>query len=295
MSPMSRLPYFLGCPVWACASWVGGLYTSKSRKKWLNEYSTVFNTVEGNSTFYGLPGVTTVERWGSETQPGFQFALKFPKSVTHDCQLVGGEHDTRLFLRILEILAKADRLGPSMIQLPPYFAGRQLGSLAKFLRRLPREFPYAVEVRHFDFFDNGACESRLVDLLTGFGVDWVAFDSRALFSKPPSDEYERESQTRKPRTPFRTTVTAGNPVLRLVGRNNVIESRMWIEEWVDVVAGWIRDGLNPYVFTHSPDDTLAPEFAREFHARLTDVLEGLPPLGELERPLVERQGELFGS
>ncbi len=108
---MTHLPYYLGCPVWACESWVGDLYSGKSRKTWLGEYSRVFNTVEGNSTFYGLPAVSTVERWAAETQDGFRFALKFPGSVTHECQLVGGDTDTRIFLKLLNVLADADRLG----------------------------------------------------------------------------------------------------------------------------------------------------------------------------------------
>ena len=289
----SFLPYSIGCPVWACEGWVGKLYQKKTKTNWLREYSQVFNTVEGNSTFYGLPSKVSVQRWVDTTADSFQFALKFPRAVTHDCQLRGANADTRIFLRLLEILAKGDRLGPTLLQLGPSFSGAQLPDLAKYLSRLPREFPFAVEVRHFDYFDRGDCESRLTELLTGLGMDWVIFDSRALFSRPPSDPIERESQKRKPQTPYRTTVTAQYPIVRFVGRNSIVEVRDQIDQWAKTVAEWIREGLRPYVFTHSPDDTFAPDFAFSFHQRLMEELPELPPL-ELPRFKVpERQGRLF--
>jgi uncharacterized protein YecE (DUF72 family) len=73
--------YHLGCPVWACKQWQANLYTRRSdRDQWLDQYSQVFNTVEGNSTFYGLPDPKTVERWAHLTHDGFRFALKFPRT-----------------------------------------------------------------------------------------------------------------------------------------------------------------------------------------------------------------------
>ena len=289
----SQLPYFLGCPVWACDGWVGSLYSSKTRRKWLREYSSVFNTVEGNSTFYGLPSLDTVRRWAEETRDGFRFVLKFPREISHEKRLLGASEDTLVFLRLLDVLAKADRLGPTFLQLPPSFSAKCFADLAKYLSGLPRSFRFAVEVRHFDYFDDAESEGRLTDLLTGLGMDWVLFDSRGLYSQPPSDEYERESQRRKPRTPFRTTVTSGHPVLRLVGRNDVMQVYEWLDRWAEIVADWIQAGLSPFVFTHSPDDSHAPEMAEVFHNRLRARLAMVPALQMpiFEKP--EQQGRLF--
>jgi uncharacterized protein YecE (DUF72 family) len=77
--------YYLGCPVWACEKWKGTLFTSSApRASWLTEYSTVFNTVEGNSTFYALPALDTVRRWADSVPSGFRFALKFPQVISHE-------------------------------------------------------------------------------------------------------------------------------------------------------------------------------------------------------------------
>ena len=292
------LPYHLGCPVWACGDWVGKIFLSGAKKhEYLHQYSMAFNTVEGNSTFYGLPSAEAVRRWCDEALPGFRFALKFPRSISHDKQLVGAEPETRDFLSILELLLAADRLGPSFLQLSPDFSARQFPELAAYLRELPEEFPFALEVRHLDYFDEGPHEQALDELLRRLQIDRVIFDTRPLFSMRPRDESERTAQRRKPKSPVRQTVTGQHPLLRFVGNNEVETAQSWIEEWAPVVAQWMSAGLSPYIFTHTPDDQYAPELARAFHQALCRHVPGLLPLppwrGEASQPVRERQRELF--
>lgn len=285
---------YIGCPVWACDSWVGTLYSSSQRRKWLREYSSVFSTVEGNSTFYGQPNTDVVRRWAADTEAGFRFALKFPRTITHDKQLLDAGLETRLFLESLRILQEADRLGPSILQLPPWFSGQQFPQLENYLRSLPRDVPLSVEVRHLDYFNHEPAEDRLTELLADLSVERVVFDSRALFSTTPADEHERASQKRKPNLPVRPIAIGEFPVVRFVGRNCVGETQPWIEEWVPVVAEWIQRGKTPYIFTHSPDDHYAPEFAKAFHAALTATVPNLPALPEAwPGELVKRQQSLF--
>jgi uncharacterized protein YecE (DUF72 family) len=71
---------YLGCPVWACPAWVGPFFTPDSKPRdFLKQYSSVFNTVEGNSTFYALPSRDTVRRWANETADGFRFCVSAHK------------------------------------------------------------------------------------------------------------------------------------------------------------------------------------------------------------------------
>ena len=53
------------------------------------QYASVFDTAEGNATFYGLPSAETVARWAAEAPETFRFCLKFPRVVTHDHALAG--------------------------------------------------------------------------------------------------------------------------------------------------------------------------------------------------------------
>ena len=290
--------YYLGCPVWSCEAWVGSLYRRKlPRKRWLEDYSAVFSTVEGNSTFYALPQASTVEHWCQVTQDGFRFSLKFPRAISHDQRLVSAEPMTGAFLELLQILQQHDRLGPSFLQLPPDFGPSEFENLVRYCESLPDEFPYAVEVRQFGYYDEGPNEQRLDGMLRENGIDKVLFDSRPLYSAPPTTETERVSQGRKPRTPLRKTTTGDRPFVRFIGRDETDRLKPWIEEWSQQTVEWIQAGKTPFIMTHAPDDTYAPEFARLFHEAVKRRLPETPLLaewpGKAESQSQLRQLELF--
>ncbi len=289
--------YYLGCPVWACEKWKGELFTrAATRDQWLEQYAHAFNAVEGNSTFYAIPTLKTVRRWAAVVQPGFRFALKFPRTVSHGKRLLHAETDTRTFLQVLDVLHEAGQLGLAFLQLPHSFSGTHLDDLETYLRSLPQDFTYAVELRHEDFFDQAETERRLDDVLGELKINRVIFDSRALFAFPPSDAAEQASQARKPKLPVHPTVTGQHPMLRFIGRDEVSRVHPWIKEWAPRVGRWIEAGLQPLVFTHTPDEFFAPRFARAFHDELVrhcHALKELPPWpGERER-FAKRQLELF--
>lgn len=276
--------YSIGCPVWSSSHWKGSVYPPAAPKhKWLKHYSATFPTVEGNSTFYGIPHPDTFRRWADETDPRFEFCLKFPRVVSHDFELVGCEGPLNQFLIGLDILETQGRLGPTFLQLGPAFSPGQFPALIQFLDRLPTEHAYAVEVRHLGWFESEA-QARLFDALEQRKIDRVIFDSRPLYSLPATDEFEEKSQRRKPKIPIRAKVTGERPMLRLVGRNDVglanetTSCDAAIDAWTGVVAQWIQSGLKPIVFTHTPDDQFAPEFAMRFHRRLSEKIDGLPKI-----------------
>lgn len=267
----------LGCPVWAFPGWRGTLYTREARREdFLPQYARVFGAVEGNATFYGLPTEATVRRWCEETPRGFNFSFKFPRTVTHDAKLDGAERETAAFLARMALLP--DRLGPLLLQLGPNFGARDLGRLDRYLDALPDDLPIAVEVRHPDFYDEGAGERDFDALLAARGASRGNFDTHDVFAAPAADEATAVSQGRKPRVPRRATHTAGPAFVRFVGRNAVAESAPALGFWVERVATWLEGGTDVHFFTHTPDDAMAPELARLFHRMLAARLPGLPPL-----------------
>ncbi len=224
--------YRIGCPVWGCKEWGGIVYPlGTPSTEYLSWYSQHFPTVEGNSTFYAVPPVSTFEKWRDQAAPGFKFCFKFPKSISHDKQLTFCDVELKDWLHKLSILEEADHLGPTFLQLGPSFAYKSLDRLEKFLRALPNQWPWAVELRHLDWFDAGPQETRLEDLLRELQIDRVLFDSRPLNSLDPSDLTETASQVRKPKSPFRTSVTGTRPMVRLIGRNNPNEVTQYWQFW----------------------------------------------------------------
>ena len=272
--------YQLGCPVWGCPEFRGSVFPPRAAKAtWLKHYTRLFNTVEGNSTFYGIPQQSTFERWADQAADGFKFALKFPRAISHDHLLVGAHAETEQFLNGIAALNAANKLGTTFLQLGPGFGPARFGALSKYLETLPKQFRYAVEVRNHDWFQASA-ESQLIGLLTELQIDYVIFDSRPLYSMPPSDDLEKAAQKRKPKTPVRTTVTGQNPMLRLIGRNKVNEVQSSVEEWAQIASVWIKDNRRPFIFAHTPDDQHAPELARMFHNALAKLIPELEPLDE---------------
>ena len=299
------LPFSIGPPVWGCSAWAGKVYPEGTGKKdYLRWYSRTFNAVEGNSTFYGLPSDDTVQRWVEESAEGFEFCLKVPRVISHEQQLENCQADLETFLDTLAILERGNRLGPTLLQLGPDFAPERFASLERFLESLPEDYPWAVEVRHPGWFDaaenaspddppsrGGSHEARLDELLRRLKIDKVLFDSRALFNSAPDDEIETKSQSRKPNPPHRETVTATRPMIRMMGRNRVELAEPWVRQWGPVVADWVRRGLRPIVFTHAPDDAMAPDFARLW---LRVLAEQLPDQNlTLPTPPPSRQPTLF--
>jgi uncharacterized protein YecE (DUF72 family) len=246
-------------------------------------------TVEGNSTFYSVPGPETFRKWADAAGEGFQFCFKFPRSISHDRKLEGCEELLNEWIARLQILADADRLGPTFLQLAPSFSSRHYAQLAQFLSRLPSHWSWAVEVRHRDWFDEDVWEMKLNRLLSELGMDRVIFDSSPLNALEPSDDAEAASQERKPKVPLRREVTGTRPMVRLIGRNDVREVTTYWEDWANTISTWIVQGLQPWIFTHAPDDAFAPTLVHALHDRVRARLPHLPELPRLDE-VVSQQG-----
>ncbi|HET9172037.1 MAG TPA: DUF72 domain-containing protein, partial [Actinospica sp.] len=262
----------VGCAMWSHAAWQGRhLPQPLPHRERLRAYSTLCNAVEGNTTFYATPSLDTVRSWTEQTSPDFRFILKLPKPVTHDRRLTNVEEPVRAFLNVIEPLGP--RVHALWVQLPPSFGPGDLAPLASFLHRMPRAYRYAVEVRHPAFFESHRQEENLKKLLNEFRAEWVDFDTTTLFASPPTSDLERESWSKKPRLPRRAHVLTEHPVVRYIGRDDETRTVEGWGPWLEVVAGWLREGRSPTFFIHTPDNVDAPILARRFH----DQVRGLVP------------------
>jgi uncharacterized protein YecE (DUF72 family) len=139
--------------MWTHKSWQGRFLPHPlPADERLRSYATWCNAVEGNTTFYATPAKSTVASWARQTDPGFRFVIKLPKSITHEHRLTGADEALRVFLDAIEPLGP--RAHALWLQLPGSFAPADVPALAGFLRRLPGSHRYAVEVRHRGFFDD---------------------------------------------------------------------------------------------------------------------------------------------
>src|SRR6266567_1539847 len=139
---------FAGTSGFAYPSWKTRFYPEKlPAKKFLEHYSRRLNAVEINYTFRRLAALSTLTGWVEATPPGFLFAPKANMRITHIQKLKGAEASTALFLKTIDPLRSARRLGPILFQLPPTLhCDHPL--LAEFLSQLPTDLRYTFEFRH---------------------------------------------------------------------------------------------------------------------------------------------------
>ena len=149
----------LGTIGWSYDFWKGTFYPQKTvSKDFLAFYSSRFDTVEVDSTFYRIPPSQVVTNWKNQTPDGFLFSLKFPRVITHIKMLKDCKAETQLFLERANLLGQ--KLGPLLLQFPPNFGVEHLPDLADFLSELPEKNRYVIEVR-----DEGLLNEEFYTLL----------------------------------------------------------------------------------------------------------------------------------
>jgi uncharacterized protein YecE (DUF72 family) len=141
----------IGCSGWNYASWKQEFYEGLPARRWLEHYARHFDTVEVNNTFYRLPNRDAVANWERTVPPGFLFAVKASRYLTHVKRLLDVGAGLERFYERIEPLLGSPKLGPILWQLPPNFQ-RDDERLANALRRLPREQRHCFEFRHPSWF-----------------------------------------------------------------------------------------------------------------------------------------------
>lgn len=117
----------------------------------LERYARVLNCAEINTSFYRSHKRAVYARWASMTPPGFRFAVKLPRAISHDAGLRGTFALLRQFID--EVGGLGDRLGVLLVQLPPSLAWHD-AEVHAFFRLLSalHPGPFVCEPRHASWF-----------------------------------------------------------------------------------------------------------------------------------------------
>ena len=108
----------VGTSGWSYPDWRDKFYLSTLPKaQWFRHYSTVFDTVELNSTYYGTPKSAVFQAWACAAPDQFVYALKADRDLTHR---VGKNRNL-----VLKALCDGARIlgvhkGPILYQFPPW-------------------------------------------------------------------------------------------------------------------------------------------------------------------------------
>jgi uncharacterized protein YecE (DUF72 family) len=141
----------VGCSGWNYGDWRERVYPrGLPQRRWLEHYATLFDTVEVNSTFYRLAKPNAVAGWVEATPPGFVFAVKASRYLTHMKRLADMDRGIRRFYEAIAPLADSPKLGPVLWQLPERMQ-RDVPRLAAALDALPPG-RHCFEFRHESWF-----------------------------------------------------------------------------------------------------------------------------------------------
>ncbi|WP_394191419.1 DUF72 domain-containing protein [Pseudoalteromonas atlantica] len=273
---------YLGCPQWSSTAWKGNLLSSHCKNAdMLHEYAQVFNSVEGNTSFYADPSIESLKRWRNAVNNDFKFTFKFHRRFSHELQLTNIDDELTAWFNLFEPLLPY--IGQIMLQLPSSFSPAQLPLLAQFISKLPHNINYGVEVRHGEFFKKGDAEVSLNQLLMANNINRIAMDTRALFAVKPNTEALIDAQQKKPHLPVHAIATGEQPMARFVIASLEHDYKSYYQPWLKKVQQWLYEGKTPYVFFHTADNRQAPLLARQFCQDLNYNHRVLSPfIGEKE-------------
>lgn len=268
------MPYRLGLPIWAYPKWKG-LYFDDDPSM-LASYARVFNAVEGNTSFYGVPDPATVTGWRRALEGAdLRISFKLPRSVTHERS--PSEADLERFLAAIRPLG--EHLGPLLVQFAERAGPADLAAFEPLFERLAKVHRCVVEVRHPVFFEEPAL---LEPLLERYRFGRVMLDTRALYQGDLSHPEVVNAARRKPDVKLLDTVYAGLAFVRLILHPDDLDNDRWIDDWVERVATMIGRGDEAYFMVHCSNNLYCTVQARTFHERLRERLGGsvvpeLPP------------------
>ncbi|WP_293266362.1 DUF72 domain-containing protein [Neptunomonas sp.] len=276
--PQHLPKYFIGLAQWHHPDWYQGHVAINQA---LPLYSKHFSTVEGNSSFYGLPNESSIQRWKQQTNPFFRYCFKFPQTITHHAKL---QHCDRLVNEFLNRIAPLeDKLGVLWLQLNASFSPSDINRLETFIQNLPAGFNYGIEVRHTGFFLKDDTEKRFNQILMRNSINRVTFDTRALFAHACNDPVTQEALRSKPRMPVHAIATGQQPFVRIITPLNIKNGYAYIEPWIKKTLQWIDEGRTPYLFFHTPDNKEAPKVAHFFSEEINKHRPNIPALNVWEK------------
>jgi uncharacterized protein YecE (DUF72 family) len=234
---------YIGCSGFSYRHWSAGVFypAGLSQRKWLEHYSTRFNTVELNSTFYRLPPESNFASWRTRTPENFRFAVKGSRLITHIRRLEGCGELVEEFMGRVSVLG--DKLGVVLWQLPPGFQadGDQLRQFARMLKNagFPR---HAFEFRHSSWL-----EPETEVILVDFGFARVAADSRSC--------------------PVEEAGGGGNFVYFRRhgpgGRYNALYPEVALQEDAGRIKAWLTAGRDVFVYFNNDARGYAPHNATQ--------------------------------
>lgn len=241
------LSVYVGCAKWNKTDLKN--FYPKGTKDELAYYSTQFNSIELNATFYRVPSRDQVISWKDKTPDGFKFFPKVNQTISHfrrlkDVQALVEEYCDN-------ISNFEDKLGMAFLQLHDNFGYKNYDKLVNFIEKFPKAIPLAVEMRNTEWFNNETVSAEVYQLFEKHQISNVLVDTSG----------RRDLLHMRLTTPF--------AFIRYVGANDPQSDRERLDDWIDRLKVWVDQGLRDiYFFVHQNIEMESPFLSAYFIERL---------------------------
>jgi uncharacterized protein YecE (DUF72 family) len=196
----------------------------------LTYYSSLFTSIEINSSFYKIPQTTTVTKWEASVSEKFSFTFKLWKGITHNKNLNFNAEDVAAFLK--SINGVKDKKGCLLIQFPQSLGRQFIGQLDNLLSCIKEINPTQNWKVAVEFRNNSWYQQDVYNLLNFYKTAIVIQDIP------------------KSATPF-LSHTSDFIYIRFHGpTGNYRESYSddFLNEYATYVKEWIENGKTVYVY-----------------------------------------------
>jgi uncharacterized protein YecE (DUF72 family) len=251
--PAKHSRVYMGCAKWGRPEWVGKIYPLKTREKnFLEHYVKHYNSIELNATHHKLYGPAATKNWAEKAKGReFLFCPKMHRGVSHRGNLNQKNFLLNEFLR--GVAAFGEHLGPIFIQVDERFSPKRKDELLSFLRELPGETQFFLEVRHPDWFQKEMME-ELVGQLYKMKIGIVITDVAGR------------------RDCAHMYLSVPKTFIRFTGNSLHKTDYTRIDDWVKRIKSWLDQGMQEiYFFMHMHDEATSPELTVYLAEKLNKV------------------------
>lgn len=270
--PVKTPKVYLGCAKWGREEWVGKIYPPKTKEKdFLQHYVNHYNSIELNATHYKVYGEAGIKKWAEKAGgKDFKFCPKLYQGITHRGSLKGKQFITNEFFR--GITAFEQYLGPVFMQVSDTFSPKRKEELFDFLKTLPTDLQFFLEVRHPDWFKKDNIRQELFTTLTSLNMGAVITDTAGR------------------RDCAHMHLTIPKAFIRYVGNSLHASDYTRCDAWVERMKYWLDNGMEElYFFMHMHDEATSPDLT----VYLVDKINEAMHLALTKPVFVSQQNTLF--
>lgn len=258
---------YVGCAKWNRKDLKN--FYPRGTKDELEYYSSQFNAIELNATFYRIFSPKQITGWYEKVPDHFRFFPKVNQEISHRRWLSDVKQQTEAYLN--SVLNFMDKLGTNFLQLRDNFTPKHFDRVASFIEFWPEGVPLALELRHPDWFGDPKVAGELYNLLEENNVANVLVDTAGR------------------RDLMHMRLTNNEAFIRYVGANDPTDYNR-LDEWIPRLKTWAEQGLgNIHFFMHQNVEQESPQLAAHFIKELKKHIDT-----DLEPPKkLEDQKDLF--